>query len=164
MNDMRILFVISFLLSLALSVSAEANYAKQGDTVEVHYVGSLVDGGKVFDSSFGHDPLKFVIGSGSLLEDFEAAVLGPKPGDTTSVSIDSNDAYGPVSTDKMFKLERNQLPQDIQVGDTITLRSLRGSFPARVVDLTQEAAYLDANHMLAGKDIKFQIELKTINP
>ena len=35
--------------------------AKQGDTVHIHYTGTLEDG-VVFDSSEGRDPLTFTIG------------------------------------------------------------------------------------------------------
>jgi hypothetical protein len=52
---------------------------KTGDTVSVHYVGTLADG-SVFDSSKteGRTPLEFVIGSGSMIKGFEAAVVTMK--------------------------------------------------------------------------------------
>ncbi len=47
------------------SVTASADRAKSGDTVEVHYTGTL-DNGEVFDSSKGRDPLTFTVGSGQV--------------------------------------------------------------------------------------------------
>ena len=46
---------------------------KQGDTVRIHYTGTLLDG-KVFDSSEGRDPLEFVVGSGQIIQGLDAAL------------------------------------------------------------------------------------------
>ena len=49
--------------------------AKTGDTVSVHYRGTLEDGTE-FDSSYEREPLTFTLGEGTLLKGFEAAIDG----------------------------------------------------------------------------------------
>ena len=58
--------------------------AKQGDTVRVHYTGTL-DDGQEFDSSRGLDPLTFTIGEGSVIQGFDDAVTGMAVGDEKRV-------------------------------------------------------------------------------
>ena len=48
---------------------------KDGDTVKVHYTGTLEDG-EVFDSSLNRDPLQFTLGQGQLIPGFEKAIIG----------------------------------------------------------------------------------------
>ncbi|MEJ2533912.1 MAG: FKBP-type peptidyl-prolyl cis-trans isomerase, partial [Gammaproteobacteria bacterium] len=68
--------------------------AKSGDTVKIHYTGTLDDGTQ-FDSSEGRDPLEFELGSGQVIPGFEKAVEGMSVGDKKSINIAPEDAYGP---------------------------------------------------------------------
>jgi peptidylprolyl isomerase len=67
--------------------------AKSGDTVRVHYTGTLGDG-KVFDSSQGRDPLELTLGAGQVIPGFDEAVTGMQPGEEKSVTIPVDEAYG----------------------------------------------------------------------
>ena len=66
--------------------------AKQGDTIQIHYTGTL-DDGTVFDSSEGRDPLAFTLGEGQVIPGFERAALGMEIGETKTTRIESDDAY-----------------------------------------------------------------------
>ena len=68
--------------------------AKVGDTVRVHYKGTLTDGTE-FDSSAGRDPIEFTVGEGAVIPGFEEAVSGMAVGDKKTVTIESENAYGP---------------------------------------------------------------------
>ena len=48
---------------------------KAGDTVRIHYTGTL-DDGTTFDSSEGRDPLEFVVGSGQIIPGLDNALPG----------------------------------------------------------------------------------------
>jgi len=67
--------------------------AKKGDTVEVNYTG-MFKNGDVFDTSKGRGPLKFTLGAGQLIQGFEEAVTGMKVGETKTVTIPPEKAYG----------------------------------------------------------------------
>ena len=70
--------------------------AKQGDTVRIHYTGTLNDG-TVFDSSEGRDPLEFEVGSGMIIPGLDAAIPGMTLGDAKTVNVPADQAYGPVN-------------------------------------------------------------------
>ena len=70
---------------------------ENGDTVKVHYTGTLTDG-QQFDSSRtpGREPLEFTVGKGEMIPGFEQAVKGHEVGDRFSVTIPCEQAYGTV--------------------------------------------------------------------
>ncbi len=71
----------------------EGQQAQVGDTVSVHYTGTLEDGSQ-FDSSVGKQPLQFTIGTGMVISGFDQAVRGLAVGETRRVVIPPEDAYG----------------------------------------------------------------------
>lgn len=137
--------------------------AKNGDTVRVHYKGILQDG-TVFDSSEGREPLEFALGSGQLIAGFEAAVDGMRAGETCEVEIASTDAYGPHREDMVMNVPRTQLPADLtpEVGMRLQAGEEEQQFVVTVTGVEDDQVTLDANHPLAGHDLKFQITLVEI--
>jgi peptidylprolyl isomerase len=138
---------------------------KDGDTVKVHYTGSLEDG-SVFDSSENKDPLEFTLGTGQLIPGFEKAVEGMTEGDKTKVTIPADEAYGQVREDLVISVPKNNLPDDVtpQVGMQLQLNQPDGqAVPVRITEVQDEEVTLDANHPLAGEDLVFDIELVRIN-
>lgn len=138
--------------------------AKKGDTVKVHYTGKLNDG-SVFDSSENREPLEFQLGSGQLIPGFEKAVNGMTVGDSTTVTIPANEAYGDVNEELILSVEKDRLPADIQpeVGMQLQVQQPDGQpVPVVISDVTDSVVKLDANHPLAGKDLTFFIEVVEI--
>lgn len=140
-------------------------HVKKGDTVDVEYTGTLLDG-TVFDSSKGRAPLSFEVGTGQVIAGFDTAVLGMEVGQTHRVEIAPEDAYGQPREDLVLSLPRTQLPEGPppRVGQMLELHLQGGGvLQARVVDLTDEALVIDANHPLAGQTLVFDIELVKIH-
>lgn len=138
--------------------------AKHGDTVKVHYTGTLEDG-TVFDSSAGGEPVEFTIGGGEVISGFEEAVIGMSPGESKKQLIPASEAYGPARPDMKVELSREMIPQDLDlfVGQELEIEDPEGRVNNVVVsDLTESSVTLDGNHPLAGKDLEFQIELVAI--
>lgn len=134
---------------------------KANDKVKVHYTGKL-DDGDVFDTSKDREPLEFTVGEGKLIKGFEDAVLGMEVGQTKSIKIPSDDAYGPVNKELIQTVEKNKLPQDLNpsVGQTLVSKTPDGnSFNVLVTEVTDENITIDANHPLAGKNLSFDITL-----
>lgn len=135
--------------------------AKAGDTVKVHYKGTLSDN-SVFDSSEGRDPLEFTIGSEQVIPGFDSAVNGMKKGDKKTITIQSSDAYGEHRAELIINIDRERLPEDLEpeIGRQLQLSGPEGQTAIMtIVDFSDTAITLDANHPLAGKDLTFEIEL-----
>jgi peptidylprolyl isomerase len=166
--------------------------AKTGDKVIVHYTGTLEDG-SVFDSSEGpaeqphdhdcccgskksgdtgcggdnHDtgPMEFVIGAGQLIPKFEAAVIGLEPGESITVSIPADEAYGQRAEEMVAVIERSEIPAEInpEPGHQMEVILEDGSpMPVLVTEVTDTTITLDGNHPLAGRDLTFSIRLVDI--
>jgi peptidylprolyl isomerase len=138
--------------------------AHSGNLVRVHYTGRL-DDGSVFDSSQGREPLEFTLGSGQVIAGFDRAVTGMAVGETRSTRIPADEAYGPRRDDLVLELEREQIPEGIEVtvGTELQLQQSDGQMvPVTVADVNAQSVTLDANHPLAGKDLLFELELVEI--
>jgi len=138
--------------------------AKTGDTVSVHYRGTLDDGTE-FDSSYDREPLTFTLGEGKLLKGFETAVTGMTTGDTTTISLNEEDAYGAHDPERTTTIERSVFPEDLNLDDgaTVPLMGPNGMpVMATVLEATDDEVTFDVNHPLAGKTVNFAIELVTV--
>ena len=138
--------------------------AKKGDKVQVHYTGKTGDG-VVFDSSREREPLEFRLGSGMVIQGFENAVLGLKIGQSVTAFIPANEGYGSVQDELIFNVPVEQFPDNIvpEIGLQLQLQNPDGG--GTVVTITGISASevtMDANHILAGKDLTFDIELVAI--
>lgn len=138
--------------------------ARIGDPVRVHYTGSLEDG-TVFDSSVGSEPMAFTIGQNMLIPGFENAVIGMNEGDSRTVSIPPDEAYGGHIKDLVAVVERSEIPSSInpKTGMMLQATSDEGTVtPVTITEVTEDTVTLDANHPLAGKRLIFEIKLLEI--
>jgi peptidylprolyl isomerase len=137
--------------------------AKSGDTVRVHYTGTL-DNGEEFDSSRGGDPLTFTLGEGNVIAGFDRAVSGMNVGDEKRVTIAAEDAYGPRREELTLRVPREELPTDLQLYEGAQLRMEQGdqAMVVTVRAMDAESVTLDANHALAGEALTFDLRLVEI--
>lgn len=138
--------------------------AKSGDTVAVHYTGTLQDG-TVFDSSLEREPLEFTLGAQQVVPGFENGVIGMDIDETKTIDIPCEQAYGPHNPAQIIEINRDQVPPEmkIEVGMQLQMAADDGQqLIVTVMELTDEKVKLDANHMLAGKDLTFEIKLVEI--
>jgi peptidylprolyl isomerase len=137
---------------------------KNGDTVRVHYTGTLEDG-EVFDSSQGHDPLSFTVGSGQVIPGFDDAVMGMVVGEKKDVLIPVERAYGERKEEMVIVAPVEQIPPDLEpeIGQMLEVGGTGGEIlQVRVVGLDDENITLDANPPLAGMALNFSIELVSV--
>jgi len=138
--------------------------AKSGDKVQVHYTGKLDDGTQ-FDSSEGREPLQFDVGGGQVIPGFDKAVEGMTVGDTKSVRIPADEAYGSRHEQLVQEVPRSALPDDIEpvVGMRLQTPGPDGQPIQLVVTAVgEESITVDGNHPLAGEALNFDIELVEI--
>lgn len=138
--------------------------AKNGDAVKIHFSGFL-DDGTLFGSSRGEKPVEFTIGSGEVIRGFENAVINMEEGDTKTVTISPEDAFGRYKEALVRTVSKSKLPSHIEphVGKVLVLQAdAEKDVRATVKDVTEKEVTLDVNHPLAGKELKVEIELLEI--
>lgn len=141
-----------------------ARAARRGDTVRVHYKGTLDDGSE-FDASAGREPLEFRLGTGQVIAGFERTVSGMVLGETRTARLNPADAYGERRSELVLEVSTSQFPGGVtpEVGQQLELQSRTGErTPVAVAAVTGETVTLDANHPLAGEALTFEIELVEI--
>ncbi len=139
--------------------------AKSGDTIRIHYKGTLASG-EVFDSSEGRDPLEFTLGSGMIIKGLDDAIYGMIVGEKKVANIPCADAYGEVHPQARQAVPRSEFPDDIpaEVGTQLQMQSPEGQvIPVKIVEVTETEITLDANHPLAGEDLTFDFEITGID-
>lgn len=135
-----------------------------GDTVHIHYNGKLKDG-TVFDSSEGRAPLTFTIGEKSIIPKLEESIVGMETGDTATVEIAADDAYGPHRPEAVQTVERTMIPEniDLTIGTQLQATAQNGQTVILTVKEADDTSVtLDGNHPLAGEDLIFEIEIVEI--
>ena len=135
--------------------------AKMGDKVKVHFEGSLEDG-TVFGSTTDEEPFEFIIGDKNMLPGFENAIIGMQKGDTKTITLPPEEAYGHHKKELVFVMEKSGFPKEInlEVGKRLRVRKQDGKYTVvSIKDFTEDSIFLDENDPLAGKTLTFKIEI-----
>ena len=139
----------------------ERERAEKGDAVRVHYTGQL-EGGEVFDSSEGGEPFEFTLGAGEAIPGFDDGVRGMTPGETKTVEIEPEDAYGPHRDGLVAHIPRAtaQFPTEPEVGANFIMPLPDGNqLEVVITELSDTHVTIDGNHPLAGEKLIFDVEL-----
>jgi len=145
---------------------------KENSKVKIHYTGKFTDG-EVFDSSkavegdekFSEDrePLDVELGKGMLIPGFEKGLQGMKEGETKTISISADDAYGQPKDDHFQEVDREFVPDTVKEGEMLQAQGPQGPMTVVVKEVKEKTVILDANHPLAGKDLTFDLEVVSIS-
>ncbi len=133
---------------------------KEGSEIEIVYEGKLGDG-RVIDTNKGKDPLHFIVGSSSIIQGINEAVVGMKEGETKRVTIKPEKAYGFFDKGLIHKIKRNLLPKDVHEGCTL---SDNNGVTWVVKNLQKNYAILDGNSPLADQILTYNIDIKKVLP
>lgn len=137
---------------------------EMGNRVAVDYTGTLNDGTQ-FDTTIGEMPLEFIVGTDEVIPGFNKAVLGMAVGESKTVHIPCEDAYGERKDDRIMEVPRSKFPPEVQikVHGIIKMKSPTGNvINMRVIETKPESIVLDSNHPLAGNDLNFDIKVLSI--
>lgn len=149
---------------------------KSGDNITVDYVWRL-DGENVFDTSVEsiakacgkHNParnynewLAFSVWAWQMIAGFDKAVQWMKIGQTKTIEISPEEAYGQRDPAKLIRVEKNKFPnpESYQAGMEVMTQFWQ---KFKITEVTDTEIVLDANHELAGKTLIFDITIKSIN-
>lgn len=137
---------------------------KEGDMVKVHYTGKF-DDGTVFDSSEDSTPMEFTVGKGEVFQRVDEGVIGMNPGETKTIRIPMEEAYGPHKEERIFEFDKTRAPEgfDPVIGQVVQMYRVDG-LPVRatVIGKSETSFTMDCNHPLSGKDLIFDITLVEI--
>ena len=154
-----LIIIIAVYLVLNPSI-LNPNGAKSGDMVTVEYTGSLPDG-TIFDTNVNATPLTFIIGQGRVV--FEEGAKGMSAGETKTVNIPADKAYGPYNQALIHVMNRTLLPANITPVEGEILKITRQTDGAidlvKVINVTPSTFTIDENHALAGKDLVYTIRM-----
>jgi FKBP-type peptidyl-prolyl cis-trans isomerase SlyD len=136
-----------------------------GKEVAVHYtLYAIGDEKELIEETRNDDPMRFIFGQDSMLPKFEEALMGLSVGDTFTISIPCDEAYGPemenlfIEYPKSMFIEDGEMDEEIfQEGEIIPLESPDGDIIEGVVcEVRLNSIVLDFNHPLAGEDLLFE--------
>ena len=137
---------------------------KKGDTVKVQYTCRL-ENGTAIDSTVGREPLGFTLGKDEVIKGLEEAVRRMEVGESKTVSVSAEKAYGPYHDEWVLEVGRDKLSEEWkpEVGLHFELPLEGGqSSTALVTRVSQSSVTLDFNHPLAGKGLIFEVSLLEI--
>ncbi len=136
---------------------------KEGNLVKFVFSGKLVIG-EVFGSSIDSEPIECRIGEDKLVKGIEEGLIGMKESQKREIVVYPNKGYGKRDKSLVKKASKDILgSRNIEIGQVIKLRSETGRIlNAEVLAIESDTVTLDLNHPLAGKKLKFDIEIVEI--
>jgi FKBP-type peptidyl-prolyl cis-trans isomerase 2 len=142
------------------------NTVQSGQTVSVHYRGTLDDGSEFDNSRTRGEAMAVQVGSGQLIAGFDAALLGMTVGEVKNIHLGAEEAYGPVNNGAVQEVPKTMFPPDFgfKAGEIVQGQGPAGQpLVATIMEEKKETVLLDFNHPMAGKDLNFEIEVMSIN-
>jgi FKBP-type peptidyl-prolyl cis-trans isomerase SlpA len=134
---------------------------KADSLITLHYRLATADDIEIV-STFGATPATLQLGSGELAPPLEACLNGLAVGGRHVFTLEPDQAFGPHNPQLLQRLPLKELP----AGGTIELQALvefaapgGGMFTGMVRELDADSALIDFNHPLAGKTIRFEVEV-----
>lgn len=117
--------------------------------------------GQVLDSSKGREPLTYIHGHGNLIPGLETRIDGWEAPRSEDVQVPASEGYGDHDPEKTIPAQRSQFPADAELtaGVQFQANGPQGPMVVRIAAVDGDDITLDANHPLAGVDLKFAIEL-----
>ena len=114
-----------------------------GHNVRVHYKGTLSDGTEFDNSKSRGQTLSFEVGSGQMIKGFNDAIIGMTVGETKSVTITPENAYGMRNEQAVQPVPKTAFPADFDftIGNTVQGNGPMGPFLAKILDATDERLY-----------------------
>ncbi len=132
----------------------------ENSAVTIHY--TLTNSqGEVLDSSEGQEPLAYLSGASNIIPGLENALVGKQVGDKLEVTVEPEQAYGPLRDELVQKVnhENFQGVEDIHVGMQFMAQAPWGEQPVTVMNVEEDGITLDGNHPLAGQTLTFAVEV-----
>jgi FKBP-type peptidyl-prolyl cis-trans isomerase 2 len=136
---------------------------EEGKKVKFHYTLTVDD--QVVQTSEGQQPLAYTHGSGEIIPGLASELEGMNEGEEKCVLVSAEKAYGKVNPEAFKEVPRSSLPEGLVPERDMMLQahSQEGQeILVRVSDIKENSIIVDLNHPLAGKDLKFDVKVVSI--
>lgn len=122
------------------------------------------DDGNLIDTSSGRGPLKYLHGNGNLIPGLEKALEGREAGQSFSVKIPPEEAYGQKDEALIQEVPRNLFDETegLEVGMQFQAQTEQGSYILTVKEIKENTVVIDGNHPLAGQNLNFEINIISV--
>jgi FKBP-type peptidyl-prolyl cis-trans isomerase SlyD len=141
------------------------------DQVQDNYVVSLdytlIVEDEVMESTQDGKPIEFIQGIGQIIPGLEDAIYGMKVGESKTVEIQPEDAYGDYDPDSQEVARKHEFSEEIplDIGTFLDLKDPQGEvLSAQIIDADEDTVTLDFNHPLAGKVLTFEVTVADLRP
>jgi FKBP-type peptidyl-prolyl cis-trans isomerase 2 len=141
-----------------------AKDAQDGDVATIHFTGKREDG-TVFETTKDGQPIQFEIGKRVVISGLEKAVVGMKPGESKTISVPPEEAFGERKDELIITVGKNELPKNITpiLGEKFQVKGSKGTpFDLTIIDVQGDKVTVDVNHPLAGETLILNIEMVKI--
>ena len=132
--------------------------------VSIHYKVVDADSGQLIDSSENSEPMSYLHGAFNIIPGLEQALEGKTTGDQLEVTVEAAEAYGEYSEDRVHQVPREALNgvDPVEPGVTVVANTEQGPVNLIIVEVGEAEVTLDANHPLAGKRLRFDVNIETV--
>lgn len=137
---------------------------KKGSEVKFSY--RLFSGEEIMDETLPGQPMIYTHGEGTLVPGLEKALRGLKAGDKVEVVVKPEDGYGTIRDDRIVNIPKAKIPKeaDVHEGMEVPARSPEGEMVVGIITkVTDETVTIDFNHQLAGKTLRFEVEILEVS-
>jgi FKBP-type peptidyl-prolyl cis-trans isomerase SlpA len=134
----------------------------ESSRVTLHFELSLEDG-SVVDSNFSQAPASFVFGDGSLLPEFEKALLGMTAEQEATFVMSPEKAFGVHNESNIQRMPRSQFSMDLEEGMVVSFADMsKNELPGVIAEIGEKEVVVDFNHPLAGRSLTFKTRIVAI--
>lgn len=146
-----------------------------GDFVRLNFTGKVQENDEIFDTTFEdvakeanlfnenkeYKPIPIIVGGNHLLPAIEEAIVGLEEGDSKTIEIDSENAFGPRNRQLIQLIPMREFKKQGMTpvpGMIITSEGNNG----KILTVNGGRVKVDFNHELAGKDLIFDVDVVEI--
>ena len=141
-----------------------------GDFVRLSYTLRTVEDDTVVDTTdaeiaadaeidtgeYDFEPRVIVIGAGHVFESVDEALIGQSVGDTGTVEVSAEEAFGEYDDDEVRTISANKIDEENRYpGAQVQIDGEQG----RIITVVSGRARVDFNHPLAGEDLEYEYEI-----
>ena len=118
----------------------------------------------ILDSNKGAAPLEFIMGKGRIIPGLEKELVGMSEGESKTIVVPANEAYGEYDVTAVQTLPKEQFEGiDLQKGMSLYGQGADGqTIQVTVKDFDENSVTIDMNHPLAGKELVFDVTVKSV--